>query len=269
MSSYQTILLLLILGSCISKPDYHFTEIEGKQQYVLTWGNGEPVVVFLSGGGSDLGDFRIVQEEIATNTKTISYDQAGIGKSELTDSPRTLENVSNELHELLIKEQIQNAPIVLVGHSMGGYVARYYLHMYPENVKGIILIDPGSEYLEEEYRRASTDKENRIADSTLTAQIKLIPKGFQMEVEAYAGHDSILKAITIKTEIPIILLESNKVENDSEKKLIEIQRRLYRDFRKKVPQTKIISTSKSGHFIQLDEPELVIGAIKEILLKID
>lgn len=269
MRNYKVLIVLSILGSCISKPNYHFTEIKGKQQHVLTWGNGEPVVVFLCGGGSDLGDFRIVQEEIAKITRTVSYDKAGIGKSELTDSPRTLENVSDELNELLIKERINNGPIILVGHSMGGFVARYYLHKYPENIRGIVLIDPGSEYLEEQYRRVSTDKENRIADSTLAAQIKLIPKGFQMEVKAYPKHDSTLRTIPINKEISIILLESNKVVTVSDKKLIEIQKKLYKSFQQQAPQTKIISTSESGHFIQLEEPELVIRAVKELLSKVE
>ena len=66
------------------------------------------------------------------------------------------------------------------------------------------------------------------------------------------------------------LLESNKVEDgDNDGKiLIEIQKRLYREFQASVPQTKLISTDISGHFIQKDEPELVIGAIQEMLTKV-
>lgn len=268
-SNVILLLVLLILSSCKSEPNYHFTEIKGKQQHVLTWGNGEPVVVFLNGGGSDLEDFKLVQEEIAKITKTVSYDKAGIGKSELTDIPRTLENVSAELNELLTKEGVSNVPMIFVGHSMGGYVARYYLQRYPENLMGLVLIDPGSEFLEEEYRKIQTEKEKMIEDSTLAAQIKLIPKGFQMEAIAYPLHDSLLKTFTIETDIPITLLESNKVEDDLyQKRLIEIQKRLYRDFQKKVPQTKIISTSKSGHFIQIEEPELVIKSIKEMIERV-
>lgn len=261
------VLILLTLGSCESEPNYHFTEIKGKQQHVLTWGKGEPVVVFLSGGGSDLEDFKLVQEKISKITKTVSYDKAGIGKSAITDMPRTLENVSEELKELLTKEGVNNVPMIFVGHSMGGYVARYYLHRYPENLTGLILIDPRSEFLEEEHRKDQTEKENMIEDSTLAAQIKLIPKGFQMEVKAYPLHDSLLKTFTIETDIPITLLESNKVDEDDiyQKRLIDIQKRLYRDFQKKVPQTKIVSTSKSGHFIQIEEPELVIKSIQEMI----
>lgn len=270
MKSFGFLLTLILLSSCKNKPNYHYVEIQSRQQYVLTMGKGEPVIVFLNGGGSDLKDFDEVQREISKITKTLSYDKLGIGKSELTDSPRTLENVSRELKELLIKERIIDVPIVLVGHSMGGAVARYYLHKYPKNIVGLILIDPGSEFLNEEYRKVQTNDEIRLEDSILAAQIKLIPKGFRMEVDAYPLHDSTLRTFPFKTEIPITLLESNQIdENDSNQiKLIEIQKKLYRDFRKQVPQMRIISTDKSGHFIQLDEPNLVINAIKEILLKL-
>jgi len=262
--------ILVIFGSCKTKRDGHFVEIQGKQQHVLTLGKGQPVIVFINGGGSDLKDFDFVQKEISKITKTISYDKLGIGKSELTDSQRTLENVSAELKELLEKEGINDVPMIFVGHSMGGYVARYYLHRYPKNLEGIIMIDPGSEFLEDEFKKVQTEREIMISDSTLAAQIKLIPKGFQMEVNAYPLHDSILKTFSIKTDIPITLLESNKVDGDdpTEKKIIEIQKRLYRDFQRKVPQLKLISTKKSGHFIQLEEPDLVINAIKNMIRKV-
>ncbi|MGB5820997.1 MAG: alpha/beta hydrolase [Saonia sp.] len=260
-------LTLIFFSSCKSEPNYHFVEIQGKRQHVLTWGKGEPVVVFLNGGGSDLKDFEPVQKEISKITKTISYDKLGIGKSELGDARRTLENVAYELKELLTKEGIIESPIILVGHSMGGYVARYYLHRYPENLVGLVLIDPGSEFLNDEHRKVQTEREIAMEDSLFSAQIKLIPEGFRREVNAYNQHDSLLRTFSIKTNIPITLLESNKFDqNDaSDKKLIDVQKKLYRDFQKKVPQTKIISTSKSGHFIQIDEPHLVIDAIKAML----
>ncbi|WP_164674816.1 alpha/beta fold hydrolase [Flagellimonas maritima] len=266
------LLLLASLYSCngISQPNYHFVDIKGKKQHVLTLGKGEPVVVFISGGGSDLEDFEPVQKEISKITKTISYDKLGIGKSELADSPRTLENVSMELRELIKKEGILKSPIILVGHSMGGFVARYYLRLYPDNVKGLILIDPGSEYLEDEWRKIRTEKQLKSEDSLLTAQIKLIPEGFKMEVFAYPQHDSILRTFDIDTDIPVVLMESNMFEkgDESDSLHIELQKRLYREFVATVPQTRLISTKKSGHFIQLDEPDLVIEAIEDIIQKV-
>ncbi|MEL6918963.1 MAG: alpha/beta hydrolase, partial [Bacteroidota bacterium] len=258
LGRFSIFFVVLMLCSCTRRPNFHFVEVKGKQQQVLTWGEGKPVVVFLNGGGSGLNDFGLVQKEISKITKTISYDKFGLGKSELIDTPRTLENLADELKELLEKERVFHTPMIFVGHSMGGYIARYYLHRYPKNLVGLVLIDPGSEFLEQELRKVQTPHEIMIADSTLTAQLKLVPKGFQMEVNAYRQHDSTLKTISIKTDIPITLLESNKFDEDDpfEVKLIEIQKRLYRDFQRQVPQMELISTEKSGHFIQLDEPNL-------------
>ncbi len=90
----KLLLVFIVITSCNGKPSYHYTKVNGKQQHVLTWGKGKPVVVFLNGGGSALKDFEIVQKEISKITKTISYDKPGLGKSELTDTPRTLENVT-------------------------------------------------------------------------------------------------------------------------------------------------------------------------------
>lgn len=272
MKTYQFLLLLVLVFcySCGNKANYHFIEIQGKKQHVLTWGEGEPVVVFLNGGGSTLKDFNPVQKEISKTTKTVSYDKPGLGKSELMNSPRTLENVTEDLRILIKKEGINNTPLILVGHSMGGAVARYYLHRYPENVRGLILVDPGSEYLEDEWRKIKSKVELEKEDSLLAEQIKTVPKGFQMEVKAYRQHDSILKTIKLQTDIPVTLLESNKLEEGDEdgKLLIEIQKRLYRDFQKSVSQTKLISTEISGHFIQLEEPQLVINAINEMLVDV-
>lgn len=269
-NSFGLLLTLIFLSSCKNDKNDHFIEIQGKKQHVLTWGKGEPIVIFLNGGGSDLKDFEIVQKVISEITKTFSYDKPGLGGSELIDSPRTLENVVSDLNELLKKEGIVDVPMIFVGHSMGGYVARYYLHRYPKNLVGLVLIDPGSEFLQNELRRIQTKKENMTLDSLLESQIKLVPLGFQMEVRAYPKHDSLLKTFSIKTDIPITLLESNKVEVGDlmEEKIIELQKKYYREFKRNVPQTKIISTSKSGHFIQLDEPELVIDAIRDMITNV-
>ena len=253
--------------SCEKISNDHYIEIKGKKQHVLTSGKGTPVVVFLAGGGCDLTDFDSVQRSLSKITKTFSYDRPGLGKSELVNSPRTLDNVTEELKELLEKEGIINDSMILVGHSMGGDVSRYFLHRNPKNIVGLVLIDPGSEFLSEEYRKTKTEKEIVAEDSLLAIELKSEPIGFQMEVRCYPKHDSLLKTFTINTNVPITLLESTKIEgnNPSDKRLIEIQKRLYRNFQRKVPQMKIISTEKSGHFIQLDEPNLVIDAIKSMI----
>ena len=61
-------------------------------------------------------------------------------------------------------------PMIFVGHSMGGFVARCCLHRHPKNLVGPVLIEPESEFLEQELRKVQTPQEIRTADSTLTTQ---------------------------------------------------------------------------------------------------
>src|ERR1700752_242516 len=80
-----------------------FVEINGKKQYYLSKGTGNPVVVFVTGLGPTMDDFTDVQNIIAKTTRAICYDRAGIGNSESFHNERSLENISYELKELVDK----------------------------------------------------------------------------------------------------------------------------------------------------------------------
>src|SRR6267142_3412433 len=124
-----SVLIIVTIFSCGKKPADHYIDIHGKKQHVLTLGEGRPVVVFISGLGGNLTHFDSIQRSISKITKTFSYDKAGLGKSEMIDSLRTIENMVDELSQLLTKERIEG-PVILVGHSLGGHIARYYIHLH-------------------------------------------------------------------------------------------------------------------------------------------
>ena len=73
-----------------------FVEIQGKQQRILVRGTGTPTVVFVTGLGGDMRSFSKIQFEISKLTRTISYDRAGIGKSQLIAGERSLANMVPE-----------------------------------------------------------------------------------------------------------------------------------------------------------------------------
>src|SRR3990170_2110756 len=89
----------ILLGlSCDQRPSERFVKIDGKDQHILDLGSGEPVVVFISGFGSDLRSYGRVQRAVSNFTRTISYDRAGVGKSELTVANRSLATMVDELN---------------------------------------------------------------------------------------------------------------------------------------------------------------------------
>lgn len=114
---------------------------DGATLLVRQQGSGRPTVVFEAGIGASSLNWRHIQQAVARATSTIAYDRAGLGWSSLRRTARTPSIVAAELHELLERAGIQ-PPLVLVGHSFGGLVARRYALLYPADVASLLLVDP-------------------------------------------------------------------------------------------------------------------------------
>jgi pimeloyl-ACP methyl ester carboxylesterase len=121
-------------------------DVGGYKLHIDAQGKGGPTVVMEAGAGSPSLVWAQVAPEIAKTNRVITYDRAGLGWSDPSPKPRTAENIVAELHTLLAKSG-EKPPYVLVGHSMGGVYMRMYAHKYPNEVKGIVLVDPGVENL--------------------------------------------------------------------------------------------------------------------------
>lgn len=109
--------------------------------YLFENGSGEPTVLFESGIGATHLNWRGIQDPIATLTHTITYDRTGLGWSSPCRTPRIPGNIATELHQMLATAGLK-PPYVLVGHSFGGLVMRRFALLYPEEVLGVVLVDP-------------------------------------------------------------------------------------------------------------------------------
>jgi pimeloyl-ACP methyl ester carboxylesterase len=87
-------------------------------------------------------------------TLTLSYERAGLGRSDPGPNPRSAEQIARDLHALLAAKAIA-PPYILVGHSAGGLFVRVFAHLYPKEVAGLVLVDPATE---EDYERMQHDK---------------------------------------------------------------------------------------------------------------
>jgi pimeloyl-ACP methyl ester carboxylesterase len=104
-------------------------------------GSGSPPVVLESGMASSSLAWSLVQPEIAKFSQTVSYDRFGLGWSDAVPNPREIRQVVSELRTLLERASV-SSPRVLVAHSYGGLIVRAYANRYPQEVAGIILLDP-------------------------------------------------------------------------------------------------------------------------------
>ena len=122
-------------------PPGQMVDVGGYRLHINCTGKGSPTVVIDTGWGDASAAWGWVQPEVAKTTRICTYDRAGMGWSEASPLPRTAREFAKELHTLLANAN-EPGPFVLVGHSLAGYTMRVYAHDYPEEVAGLVLIDP-------------------------------------------------------------------------------------------------------------------------------
>ncbi|ETK37686.1 alpha/beta fold hydrolase [Microbispora sp. ATCC PTA-5024] len=116
-------------------------DVDGRRLMLHRSGNGGPAVVFLPGAGLFGLDYLNMHERVAELTTSVVYDRAGTGWSEPVALPRTAGEVTDELSGLLRAAGVPS-PRVLVGHSLGAAYARHYAQRFPDEVAGLLLLDP-------------------------------------------------------------------------------------------------------------------------------
>lgn len=114
----------------------------GFKLYMLRKGNKNGLTVIMENGLCGMAQrWNNLDDSIAVNHTVVTYSRAFIGKSEKGNPDRRAETVVNELKAALDNAQI-SGPYVLIGYSLGGHYVKAFARYYPDEVKGVLLIDP-------------------------------------------------------------------------------------------------------------------------------
>ena len=265
----DSIALIKIQGS-------KFVEINGKKQFVIVKGQGSPAIIFVNGKGADHSSYDSVQKNLSKVTLTFAYDRGGLGLSESINKERSIDNMVSELNQILEKESIK-PPYILVGHSMGGYIIRYFVNKYPEKVAAMLFLDPAHEDCIKLWRASRTEAKKIQLDSFITV-LKNNPNrtaGANAESKHFWTTDEdLVRDKPIPNNIPVTLISSSKPDSDPNAIIFtksdqEIWVNLHKSWKKEAPQMKHIITDKSGHQIQEELPDLVTKEIIELIKQID
>jgi pimeloyl-ACP methyl ester carboxylesterase len=141
---HPVVLGLALLVGCSSGgrgPVEEMADVGTHHLHALVAGEGMPVVIIDGGIGAGSEEYRPLQERLAVKTTVITYDRAGYGLSEPGPLPRDSGTEAGELRVMLHKMGVAG-PYVLVGHSLGGLNMEVYAHRYPDEVAGLVLLDP-------------------------------------------------------------------------------------------------------------------------------
>jgi pimeloyl-ACP methyl ester carboxylesterase len=212
-----------------------------------------PAVILESGRGRTSSDWSKVQPDIATFTQVCSYDRDGQGQSRpQRTAPEDAAQFVDDLHRLLSVADVQ-PPYILVGHSLGGLLVRLYQMRYPETVKGLVLVDPVHG---ETWRALQVDPHE--FNGQTPEQIRRT--GQLPPTERLEWH----------TDIPLIVLGHGKAIDfppPLAAKSAQIEANFLaadKDLASRSSHGQFRLAEQSGHFIEVDQPELVNESIREV-----
>ena len=258
--------------------------VDGHGVYVQCVGRGSPTIVLISGAGVSsaswdyVGDTNgstnppmkspaAVEPQLAKVTRVCSYDRPGTSgfddspsRSTPVAQPTTAQGDARTLHDALTVAGVAS-PYVLVAHSWGGFIATTYERLYRNQMAGMVLIDPGSQYLQ-------TVLSPDVWDSWMRAITEAGTKNPGAEQPDYPASIAFLATLPKANKVPSVVLTSDKPIDflgigDAPKyhpHWVKAQYLLARSL-----HGKQITKTESGHFIQTENPALVIAQTKAIL----
>ena len=253
----------------------------GRKIHLECRGTGSPTVVLISrtrgahDDWTDLIDLKnpagapkagesAVFPQVSKFTRVCAYDRPGTTRNDntVTDStpvlqPTTAQQGVVDLHALLTATK-EPGPYVLVGHSWGGLIARLFASTYPDEVAGLVLVDPASEFL-----KTSLTPEQWATYIKATKEL-IEPKG--LEAPDHARTLGLLHGTPKVHPMPIVVLTSDKrFDFGAGGPETWPAWRTAHDRLAKLLNAKHVSDTNSGHTIQMEQPQLVVDAIRQVV----
>ncbi|WP_217604463.1 alpha/beta fold hydrolase [Chitinophaga sp. GbtcB8] len=143
----KTIFVLYLFAlSSVSYGQERSVNVNGNNYHVFVKGfenrvANAPAIIFENGMGVDLGNWKKILDHVSSFAPVFAYDRAGIGKTGKIFKMPTAKFVSENLHDILNTLKIA-PPYILVGHSLGGVYIRSFAGFYPNEISGLVFIDP-------------------------------------------------------------------------------------------------------------------------------
>ncbi len=134
--------LILRIAGPQAQPPGELVDVGGFKLHVHSVGakNDKPTLVIEAGAGAFSEYYYWLGEGLKDSMRVVRYDRAGIGYSELSDTPRNPETTARELHTLLANTG-ESPPYIMAGHSYGGHYMRVFTQLYPNEVVGMVFLD--------------------------------------------------------------------------------------------------------------------------------
>ena len=237
-------------------------DVGGYELYTLFEGEGDKTVIFESGlgNGSEVWFAKETFQNSSEFAQAIAYNRAGYAPSEDGIEPRNVEQMEMEL-SIIIEEKSKNRKVVLVGHSLGGMIIRDYAIKNPEKVAGLVFVDPSHEA----FLTLTQEEEDELVQKMIDANGENAIAG--KEAAQLIENLEYLHTLPTLPDVPTVVLTSTKIVPGSNAEDKQKWYEAHKKLGEGVSDFKHIATESSGHYIMIDEPDLVLNAIREIVEK--
>jgi len=261
---------MLLIASAVSAHDglpSGYANVNGVDIYYEIEGNGQPILFMHGGPGSDHWNFHWpgAIPPLADSYKLIYYDHRAHGRSGGDPNTVTYENLSKDVESL--RQLLGLGKIVVVGQSWGGVIALHYALNYPDSVAAIIELSGGVDLMLP-FGSIPPGAENRPAEGYyfLSEEKWLEYKKANQTIMKvgvpYAVLNESFNATSRLSEIKVpTLVLGGKYDwawrmSDTE------------DMAKGIPGAKFVVFEKSGHVINVEEPEALQKTMRDFLSEV-
>jgi len=253
-------------------------DVGGPWLYLICFGVGTPTVVLDAGAGMTPDTWKDVVTGIYTHTRTCAFNRAGYGWSSGPVEPRSAQTHAEMLRTLLASAQIEG-PYILVGHSIAALSDIVFADQYPEDTAGLVLVD-GSHPDQCERRRDALPPESPDESEDLQAFRSFFVDcdTFWSRITSESGDrwlDSSgdqARAVTSLGDLPLVVLvngstagQRGDIPPDVIAQLDQTKVDMHREYAALSTNGSLVVIEDTTHFIQNDQPQVVIDAILRVL----
>ncbi|MEV5455433.1 alpha/beta fold hydrolase [Streptomyces sp. NPDC052535] len=222
----------------------------------------DPLVLLMAGGGEGLDNMAPLQKSLSRTNRVCSYDRLGEGRSD-KPAPGTLQTMDDTgaLLTKVLDRLAGDRPVVLAGHSLGGYIAARYAPDHTDRVKGLVLLDATVPHL--------TRDMNRTVPADATGTAAQLRAGALAVNEGQNPEQFVIADGPVRSagRIPVEILkhESQYAEVPQYGPALErMWAKGQHEWREISRNSRLTTAKGSGHYIHVDRPDLAIKAIHKV-----
>lgn len=194
-------------------PKGNTVTLNGLDVNYIDAGTGPETVVLIAGLGDNLTTWEVLHQSLAQNLRTVAYDRPGLGLSKVSSMPRTPGQMASELRDLLQSINAP-APYLLVAHAEGAFIARQFVDLYTEQVRGLVLIDPDHEKQAGVWKGLDAEAWQSYWSRVKRFQ-SMLPGGTGQEFKVYAEiiDGQVDPGLSSAPSVPTVILTAKRVSD--------------------------------------------------------